>query len=99
MASYDTVQEAAQRGADVLGKNPQLEAKFFRSSKGLVPVDAGARQILDAANSGIQSTPGLDDLVVQDIAAQPGTGHKVLRGRMDGGEAITIVPVTKLALQ
>lgn len=46
MASYDTVQDAAQRGADVLGKNPQLEAKFFRSSKGItiVPVTKLALQ-------------------------------------------------------
>ena len=96
MASYDTVQEAAGRGADVLHKDRRLEAKFFRSSKGVVPVDAGAREILDAANRGIQTTPGLDDLVVQDIADNPGSGHKVFRDPMDGGEAITIVPAMKL---
>ena len=96
MASYDTVQEAAERGAGVLQKDRKLEARFFRSSKGLVPVDKGAETILDAANKGIQSTPGLDDLVVQDIAENPGSGHKVIREKMDGGEAITIVPALKL---
>lgn len=96
MASYDTVQEAAGRGADVLHKDRKLEAKFFRNAKGVVPVDAGAQKILDAANRGIQTTPGLDDLVVQDIADNPGTKHKVIRQKMDGGEAISIVPALRL---
>ncbi|MDB5490722.1 MAG: hypothetical protein JWO78_571 [Micavibrio sp.] len=92
MASYDTVQEAADRAADVLRQNPNLEAKFYTSAKGIVPVDAGAKKMLDAANSIGNINDGDRDIIIQDVARNPGAGHKTHEQKMDGGTAITIAP-------
>lgn len=98
MASYDTVQEAAGQAADTLRQNPNLEAKFYRSSKGIVPIDAGAKKLIDAANRGFGGLNNGDhDVIIQDVAANPGSTHKTYRQPMDGGEAITIAPA-KLAM-
>ena len=91
MSSYDTIQDAAERGAGTLGKRDR--ADFFVGKDGRVtPIDPAAKRFIEAANSGVGLKQGDEDMIVRDVASNPGAHHKGHVQPMDGGYAISISP-------
>ena len=91
MSSYDTIQDAAERGVSTIGKTEK--ARFFVGKDGRVtPIDPAAKKFIEAANSGVGLKPGDEDMIVRDVASNPGPHHKGHVQPMDDGYAISITP-------
>jgi hypothetical protein len=91
MSSYDTIQDAAERAAGTL--RPKAKADFFIGANGKVtPIDEGAKAFIEAANSGVGLKQGDEDLIVREVARDPGSHHTAHIQPMDGGYAVSISP-------